>query len=291
MGGWFSTSDPPSPPPRKVLDEPWRQINWGNTQDDLQYLNNYKPQRRDLQLRILLHGPVGAGKSSFINSVKSALQGKLCRQVMVDNIGRGCFTKKYTTYKIEKGNRTIFYPFVLNDMMGLKHAGRRNRKIHVKDMKLVMKGKVKDDYTFNPESKIPKNDPCYNNAPTDNDKVHIVVFVIDANTAHLMDSDVVETLCDIRDEATELGIPQVALFTKIDEACREIKTDMKNVYRSKSLQTKIEKFSANVGIPVNCIFPVKNYHSETNLNDDINALILNTLRNIITIADDASNQN
>lgn len=65
-----------------------------DTQADLHYVNNYKPQIEDLQLRILLHGPVGVGKSSFINSVKSTLQGRMCRQALVDNTSRGCFTKK-----------------------------------------------------------------------------------------------------------------------------------------------------------------------------------------------------
>ncbi|GAA6231657.1 interferon-induced protein 44-like [Lates japonicus] len=269
-----------------LFDEPWRKINWRDKKGALEYINSYKPQTEGQQLRILLHGPVGAGKSSFINSVQSVLKDKMCTPALAANTTQGCFTKQYKTYKMENGTPNSFYPFVLNDMMGLKHTNRANRKIHVKDMKRALRGHVKDGYTFNPECKLSKDNRFYNKSPTSKDKVHVLVSVIDASTEGLMSEEVAETLQDIRDEASELGIPQVAIFTKIDEACPEIKRDVKNVYRSKVLKKRMEEFSAAVGIPMNCIFPVRNYSSEISFNSDADTVILNALYHIISFGED-----
>ncbi|XP_039892374.1 interferon-induced protein 44-like isoform X2 [Simochromis diagramma] len=285
--GFFS-SKPVAPP--QLLEKPWRKINNGENPTDQHFVENYKPEVEEQNLRILLHGPVGAGKSSFFNSVNSVLQKRACCEALVTN-ARECSTKKYTTYKINKGNANAFYRFVLNDMMGLKDTtSRRNRRIHVKDVKQALKGHIKDGYVFNPENKLSKGDSYYNSTPTENDKVHVLVCVVDANTASLMSDATVEAIQDVRDEATELEIPQVAIFTKIDEAFPEIKDDVTNVYWSKCLQQRIEKFSERVGIPINFIFPVKNYHSERELNPDIDAIIMNTMRHIIDIGNDSLNR-
>ena len=117
-----------------VLSKPWREVNWGwvflhfqwdivkqktftmefyftnlnfslscdvmcpslsrDNRSALQNVKNYKPHVEGQQIRILLHGPVGAGKSSFINSVQSVLRGSMYTQALEDNIGHDSFTKK-----------------------------------------------------------------------------------------------------------------------------------------------------------------------------------------------------
>ncbi|XP_059212545.1 interferon-induced protein 44-like [Centropristis striata] len=288
--GIFSSKTPPPPPPSPLLSAPWRTVNWRDKHNDLQYVKDYKPHVEGHQLRILLYGLGGAGKSSFINSVDSVLQGRICTQAAVDTIGHDSFTKQYKTYNFKKGNPDTFSSFVINDIMGLKSGSNRNRKVHVKDVKRAMKGNMRDTYTFNPESKLSKEDPYYNDSPTTNDKVHILVCVVDANTFSQMTEKVVETIMDIRDEAADLGIPQVAILTKIDEACPEIKGDIKNVYKSKELKKKMEMFSKTVGIPMNCIFPVKNYSSELEVDDETDYLILNAMRRMIDSGNDFLNK-
>ncbi|XP_037605844.1 uncharacterized protein LOC119476544 isoform X2 [Sebastes umbrosus] len=271
----------------QLLGKPWRVIKWEDRSSALQDVKNYKPQTEGQQLRILLHGPVGAGKSSFINSVQSVLQGRMYTHALVDNTSGHSFTRRYTTYKIPKGNPKIFYPFVFNDIMGLDPT----KGVLVKDVKLAMMGHMKDGYTFNPESPLTDLRPnaFYNEIPTDNDKVHVLVCVVPANTVSQVRDETVQKIRKIRMEATKLGIPQVAILTKIDEACPEIKDDLKNVYKLKYLKEKMEEFSADVGIPMNCIFPVKNYHEEIDLNSDIDSLILSSLKSTINFGDDFIN--
>ncbi|XP_078131483.1 uncharacterized protein LOC144533791 isoform X2 [Sander vitreus] len=64
-----------------------------------------------------------------------------------------------------------------------------------------------------------------------------------------MSPKAIETLQDIREEASDLNIPQVAILTKIDLICPEIKKDVKNVYRSKILKQKLQQGTPNFPFP------------------------------------------
>ncbi|XP_026196907.1 interferon-induced protein 44-like isoform X4 [Anabas testudineus] len=267
-----------SPP---LLDKPWREINWRQTA--LQDVNNYRPFVEGQQIRILLYGPLGGGRTSFIYSVQSTLRGRMCVSSLDDDIFGGCFIKGYTTYKVIKRSPETFHPFVLNDIS-------QDRGVLMDDIKLVFKGHVKDGYKFNPESKLSAGDPFYNEAPTANDRVHVLVCVVPADKLPCMKAEVKKKIRDVRVEASRLGIPQVAVLTKVDLACPEVGKDLKNVYRSKKLKEMMEQFSSDVGIPVNCIFPVKSYHEEINFNDDVDSLILSALKHIIDFGDDFINR-
>ena len=54
--------------------------------------------------------------------------------------------------------------------------------------------------------------------------------------------------------------------------------------------TQMKDFSAAVGIPMNRIFPVKNYSEEINISDDVDSLILSALRCMIDFGDDFINK-
>ncbi|XP_028997392.1 interferon-induced protein 44-like [Betta splendens] len=280
MGG--QSSQPPPPPPPPLLNKPWRRIDWGNKQESLEYVIYYKLHNKEQQLRILLHGQCGAGKSSFINSVQSVLRGRMYRQALTANTSGDSFTKKYKTYKIERDSPDVFYPFVFDDIMGLS----TDKGVIVDDIKLILHGHVKDNYKYNPESKLSEGDEHFNKTPTDNDKVHVLVCVAAADTLSTMSDEVLRQIKEIREEASKLDIPQLAILTKVDAACPEVKKDLKNVYRSTYMKEMMERFSAAVGIPMDCIFLVKNYHEEIDLNEDIDLLILNALKHILYSGED-----
>lgn len=52
----------------------------------------------------------------------------------------------------------------------------------------------------------------------------------------------------------------------------------------------METLNAEVGIPMNCIFPVKNYHEEIDPDCDTDVLILSALKHIISYGDDYINR-
>ncbi|XP_039674334.1 interferon-induced protein 44-like [Perca fluviatilis] len=265
-----------------TVSEPWRKISWGDNARDLQYVKEYKPGNKDIKhVRILLYGPDGAGKSSFINSVSSVIQGRVTTPALTSD--KSC-NGTHETFKIRKeGNPETFCHFVFNDVMDLKDGDG----ICADDIKLALEGHVKEGYQFKPSSPLSPGDPGYNPRPSADDKVHVLVCVLSADSAEITDS-VLKKMADIREAASELGIPQMAIGTHIDSACPETKKDLKNVYKSQQLKQKVKDFSAAVGVPENYIFPVKNYSDETDINDDVNTLILSALRQMINLGDNFS---
>ncbi|XP_029968426.1 interferon-induced protein 44-like [Salarias fasciatus] len=234
----------------------------------------------------MLYGPVGAGKSSFINSVSTTLRGRITAGAgtgTVQSVEGQSLTKKYKTHRIKKDGTGDHCNFVFNDIMGIEDG--TGHGVHVDDIKLAMMGHVKDEYKFNPVSPLTSDDPGYNQSPSPDDKIHILVCVCSANASEITDS-VLHKMRDIREFALELDIPQLLIVTKVDEACPETQKSLRNVYRSKHVKKKMAEFSSKVGIPMNFIYPVKNYSEENSTNPDADTLILNVLRMIIDLGDD-----
>ncbi|XP_054482885.1 interferon-induced protein 44-like [Anoplopoma fimbria] len=164
-----------------------------------------------------------------------------------------------------------------------------NRGVNVEDVKLAMKGHVPDGYKFDPEVQFQDDDDDYNSCPTLDDRVHVLVCVVPADNVSLMSPEVVKKMREVREAASEMGIPQLAILTKVDKAYPQLATDINEVYNHKDLKQKVDELSMLIGMPPNCFFLVKNYHSETNTNEDIDVLILKALREIITFGEDFLN--
>ncbi|KAG7234556.1 hypothetical protein INR49_004477 [Caranx melampygus] len=269
-----------------VFAVPWRKVKWGHKESDLRYVNDYKPQSEYQRLRVLLYGPRGAGKSSFINSVQSALRGRMCMEAEVYNGVDGLSTDKYSTHMIQKGSPKSFYPFVFTDTLGLD----RDKGVQVDDIKLALMGHVKEGYKFNPESKLSKGSEFYKKSPADEDKVHVLVCVAPVDICMHSERKTLEKIRDIRSETSRLGIPHVVILTKVDMASPETERDIRNIYKSQYLKDKMEEFSTKVGFPMNCIFPVKNYHNEIDVSENTDSVILSALKCIINYGDDFLNR-
>ncbi|KAG2465659.1 IF44L protein, partial [Polypterus senegalus] len=243
----------------------------------------YKPTVTSVsQVRVLLVGPIGAGKSSFFNSINSVFRGHVTSQAIA-----GCavtsVTKQFRTYSIKAGREGKQLPIVLCDTMGLEEVSGAG--VCVEDIANIAMGNIPDRYQFNPSAPIHSKIPGCIKSKTIKDKIHCVAFVIDACKVKIMPSKLEDKLLAIREKLNLLGVPQLVLLTKVDEACPLVAEDIRNVYRSRFTERKIQEVGARLGVPVSCIVPIQNYSRELELDDNVNILLLSAIIQMLRFAD------
>uniref|UniRef100_A0A3B4G730 Interferon-induced protein 44-like n=1 Tax=Pundamilia nyererei TaxID=303518 RepID=A0A3B4G730_9CICH len=238
---------------------------------------NYKPDIKTVhQARVLLVGPIGAGKSSFFNSINSAFRGNMTSQAIAGTAG-----ESFRTYTIKAGKGGCAVPLILCDTMGLEEKGG----LDIEDLVNIYKGHIKDRYQFSTSGPILTDAPGYQKHVTLSDRIHCVVYVVDTCKVSILSQKMLEKLCAIRRKTNQLGIPQLLLMTKVDEACPLVAEDLKNVYRSFYIQKKARELSEALGIPLSCILPVKNYSEELDLDQDTDTLLFGAVQHMLNFAD------
>ncbi|CAB1340148.1 unnamed protein product [Coregonus sp. 'balchen'] len=93
-----------------VLLNPWRELSWTEKERGSLRKNlvSFKPACQSLnRVRVLLMGPPGSGKSSFINSVRSVMFGRVLLLPFIGTATKG-FIKKLKSYDIrsERGGKS-----------------------------------------------------------------------------------------------------------------------------------------------------------------------------------------
>ncbi|XP_076846151.1 interferon-induced protein 44-like [Brachyhypopomus gauderio] len=274
-----SNSKPCQPQPKQEFDSPWRQLDWNRRGEIEAQLKDFQLKTPNVsRLRILLCGQIGAGKSSFINSVESAFEHQITLRAGEASCAGKSFTKKYRTYTIKNGSSGTL-PFVFNDVMGLEQDG-----ILIEDINSAMLGHVKEGYEFNPQTPLAETDDNYINHPSLDDKVHCLVSVVSGNVISQMDESVIKKMNTVSERANDIGIPHLIVMTKVDDACPLVKEDLKKIYTSKKIKEKMVECSNKIEAPLKSIFPVKNYSEESDNNDLVDIIILSAVEHIVNAA-------
>uniref|UniRef100_A0A8C4T4A9 Interferon-induced protein 44-like n=1 Tax=Erpetoichthys calabaricus TaxID=27687 RepID=A0A8C4T4A9_ERPCA len=257
-----------------LLDSPWRELYWDEEiRDQLKNsIINYKPPLNLVsKTKVLLVGPVGAGKSSFISSVGSVFHGWVALRAM------------FRSYNIKTSQAGEQNPLVLCDMMGLGEEDLPGVKVN--NVLQAVKGHVPEGYKFNSSEAIGSDTRGYISTPGIANKIACVAFVVDARKVQTYPDDIQEGLQELRLKIRDLGVPQVALLTHIDEVCHAVDKDVSRVYVCRHIQDKVTAAGNLLGLPVSCIVPVRNYSSELELDCSTDILILNALELILRYAD------
>ena len=133
-------------------------------------LTNVQPTN-SFPFNVLLLGMVGAGKSSFINTVIAALTGKI-EDLASNAKGDESITTSFSKYPLQDK-----CPVVLFDTMGLEqdteHSGLRG--LCVPDVEYILDGHITVGYKFKADEPIALDSPFFNTKPEEKDKVQVVV--------------------------------------------------------------------------------------------------------------------
>ncbi|XP_039538263.1 interferon-induced protein 44-like [Pimephales promelas] len=267
-------------------EKPWRNILWTPKRRDelMELIRNYKPLMKSVsRVRILMIGPVGAGKSSFFNSINSVFMGHVTSKAMSGSAGTS-LTTQFRTYPVKDGRERKPLPFVLCDTMGLEEQSGAG--LNTDDISSILQGLIPDRYKFNPKSPFQPDEQKASRPASLQEKIHCVVYVIDATKISLMSDQLEEKLSSVRSQLNSEAIPQMVLMTKVDETCPHVQNDLENIYASSYIKTKMQEVSSRLGVPVSCVLPVKNYSQELELELKCDVLLLNAIQQMLRLADD-----
>ncbi|XP_005940643.1 interferon-induced protein 44-like isoform X4 [Haplochromis burtoni] len=266
-------------------ERPWRTVMWesGKRTELIEYIKSYKPTVSSVtQPRVLLIGPVGAGKSSFFNSVNSVFRGHVTSQA-ISGSSSTSLTTQFRSYSVKAGREGKPLPIILCDTMGLEET--KGAGLDIDDLSSILKGHLPDRYQFNPSAPLHPEAHGYRTSPGLKDKIHCVAYVIDASKVSIMPTGLEEKLDAIRRKVNLIGIPQLVLLTKVDEACPQVKEDVRNVYRSGYIKDVMQEIGSRLGVPLSCIIPVKNYSEELELDMNCDILLLSAVIQMFRFVD------
>ncbi|XP_061594805.1 interferon-induced protein 44-like [Cololabis saira] len=267
------------------LEKPWRTVIWEpeKRRELMESIKAYKLTTSSVsQARVLLIGPVGAGKSSFFNSVNSVFRGHVTNQA-ISGFSTTSLTTQFRSFSVKAWREGKPLPIILCDTMGLEES--KTAGLDIDDISSILKGHLPDYYQFNPSAPLLSEAQCYRKSPGLKDKIHCVVYVIDACKISIMPQNLEEKLDTIRRKVNLMGIPQLVLLTKIDEACPLVKEDLRKVYKSSYIKDVVKEVSTRLGMPMSCVVPVKNYSEELEVNMKCDILLLSAIKQMLRSVD------
>ncbi|XP_028832806.1 interferon-induced protein 44-like [Denticeps clupeoides] len=263
------------------LEMPWRNIDWslGKRKELMGQIESWKPIITSVtKAQVLLVGPVGAGKSSFFNSLNSIFQGHVTSQAIAGSASFS-LTTQFRSYSIKFDSGTKTLPIILCDTMGLESD--LNEGVDVADLTSILKGRIQDRYKFNPAIPLEEDATGFRKFVQFKDKIHCVLYVFDSCKVKCLSEKLLDKFAAFRRKACLMGVPQLVLLTNVDNACTLVAADLKNVYHSRYIERMIQEAAARLGVSASTVIPVRNYSRELELNSDVDVLLLSAVIQIL----------
>ncbi|XP_062610576.1 interferon-induced protein 44-like isoform X2 [Saccostrea cucullata] len=177
--------------------QPWREMPVWNVQSFQSlkdYVTGYHPieDSNVKDVNILLLGQVGAGKSSFFNTINSIFRGEITSRACTGSSDHS-LTKTFRKYRIRNPSTGRYLNLKLCDTRGLEESFG----VHTQDIAYILDGHIPEHYQFNPASNATPKVQGFLKNPKIEDRIHCVTFVIDASTIDVITDSVLHHIKEV----------------------------------------------------------------------------------------------
>lgn len=231
------------------------------------------PPKQCQSINIVVIGYIGSGKSSLVNTFKTVLRnsGQLSTIAATYRLDHGTMTTKLfevTLKRFPQGEKLRIF-----DCRGVVRSPP-NTVPNEDDLMKVIYGHIKKGYEFK-DTTIREDDDSYRRNPTLSEKMHCVLFVINANT-QIGEYD---ELKRVQHRLQKMNIPIRVILTRADSLCQP--GNLNSIFRSEKAYKKVDETQKIFRFQDCQILPVANYVRGTTQNMTQDVLALLALNNIV----------
>ncbi|WAR11284.1 IFI44-like protein [Mya arenaria] len=284
----------------------WRNIQYESFEKAMVGLKESISAIQAKRLNVVLVGHTGAGKSCFINSICSISRGRIVNVASTRNATSGDVgTYQLTLIKSRKGE--LLQNVFLYDTMGFTGTFDDDEKgIGNEDLRDVCLGRLKKGHTFVSKADGGKRDTMKdtsayrssnaeepeNQCAADNDarKPHCVVFVVSAETLTQDTDTVIQKKLRKLYTYVPQDVAKIAVITKLDRVCDDVHKDIKNIFTSNEVQKAVKRAEEVFGLQENQVFPIVNFVSDMDVENDKGVPMLYALKFILSSALDRAEE-
>lgn len=245
----------------------------------LKDIDSLVPPKECQAINIIVIGHKGSGKSSLVNTFTTVLRnsGQLSTISTAYGIGNPSTTSKLfevTMKRFQQGGKLRIF-----DCRGVARDPGQSPLLKStpfeEDVMKAIGGHIKKGYEFQ-DTSIQEDSEFYRHNPTFSDKMHCVLFVI--NAEHVLGGEH-DVIVRIQNCLQDFNIPIRVVLTRVDKLCRA--GELNGIFKNEKVKNKVEE-AKKIFRSHDCqVLPVANYVSGTTQNITQDVLALLAINNIV----------
>lgn len=270
---------------------------WRKHSDDFEWTDTYSEKLKGevgkilqgalCKPTLLIFGPSGHGKSTFINSVSTISTNRK------SNKTNSAFTTTHATSVFRRYDlEGCFDSFRIADTKGIVEVEHDNKYL-IENIVSIINGHFRPGIEFKAEKFQQEDDgDFYIDSPVESDKVHCVILLftmkIFVNKGQLFELNYRSLVRKMSDELNRLDIPRIVILTHTDQVDAKVKNDISYIFYKEVVKKAVFTASEWLGVPVENIHPIVNYSNTeyADLNRRLHIPILLALKAALYFARD-----